>query len=58
MRCGELYEHDYYFDEMHSVQKVVTTLNLAGVKGMTQDSNGLIDFSECSYQHTQHGTQK
>ena len=23
-----------------------------------QDSNGLIDLSECSYQHTQHGTQK
>jgi len=24
----------------------------------TQDSNGLFDLSECSYQHTQNGTQK
>lgn len=39
MRCGELYEHDYQFDEMHSVQKVVTTLIVAGVKGMESYTN-------------------
>ena len=39
MGCGELYERDYYSDEMHSVQKVVTTLNVAGVKGVESYTN-------------------
>ena len=44
------------FTRMFTLVVILTVMFYDWLK--TQDSNGLFDLSECSYQHTQNGTQK